>query len=249
MVIRTSLVVGVRSRSLLPSLSAVPHAMLLTAALVAPPPVTEGAVVPAPCQIAIDVASRVPLGWTRGDLEIFRAEAAAAWRPHGVALCWRDAEEACGGASSLLYVRLVDDVPRGRGSTARTLGWLGFSDRTGPGSLALLSVRLARELLASLEWGARRLGELPGAVERLLPRALGRALAHELGHFLLGRRSHSSTGLMRAVFYPADLADEHAGARLRLPRRDAEAVGRRCAGVSLPRATVASLATTPSGIP
>ena len=35
--------------------------------------------------------------------------------------------------------------------------------------------------------------------ELLLSRALGRALAHELGHYLLKSRTHSAAGLMRAV--------------------------------------------------
>ena len=37
--------------------------------------------------------------------------------------------------------------------------------------------------------------------------ALGRALAHELGHILFGR-DHSRTGLMRARFRPADIPGE-----------------------------------------
>jgi len=33
----------------------------------------------------------------------------------------------------------------------------------------------------------------------LLSRALGRALAHELGHYLLNSRAHAPNGLMRAI--------------------------------------------------
>jgi hypothetical protein len=66
-------------------------------------------------------------------------------------------------------------------------------------------------------------------VERLLPRALGRALAHELGHYLLARRAHSPTGLMREAFRPEDLADQGEGQRMRLAERDARVLGLRCA--------------------
>ena len=38
----------------------------------------------------------------------------------------------------------------------------------------------------------------PGFRNLILGRALGRALAHEIGHFLLRSRQHSETGLMRA---------------------------------------------------
>jgi hypothetical protein len=36
-------------------------------------------------------------------------------------------------------------------------------------------------------------------------RALGRVLAHEIGHVLLAVRQHDRSGLMRAVFTPAEL--------------------------------------------
>lgn len=40
----------------------------------------------------------------------------------------------------------------------------------------------------------------------VLGRVLGRALAHEIGHFLLRSRGHSQIGLMRANQSIADLA-------------------------------------------
>jgi hypothetical protein len=44
-----------------------------------------------------------------------------------------------------------------------------------------------------------------------LPTLLGHAIAHELGHLLLGTNSHSPTGIMRARWRPADLADANRG--------------------------------------
>ena len=41
--------------------------------------------------------------------------------------------------------------------------------------------------------------------ERELARALGRVLAHEIGHVLLAFRSHEHTGLMREGFTPEEL--------------------------------------------
>ena len=101
--------------------------------------------------------------------------------------------------------------------------------RGGPGRFIVLSVRRAMELLGRAERAARRLSEMPGMVERLLPRALGRALAHELGHYLLARRDHSRAGLMREAFRPEDLADAGEGQRMQLARRDARALAPRCA--------------------
>jgi hypothetical protein len=45
-----------------------------------------------------------------------------------------------------------------------------------------------------------------------LARALGRAAAHELGHYLLASREHSSHGLMRARFSAAELIRDDAAA-------------------------------------
>jgi hypothetical protein len=38
---------------------------------------------------------------------------------------------------------------------------------------------------------------------------LGRAIAHEIGHLVIGTPMHSTTGLMRAVWAPKDVAGEH----------------------------------------
>jgi hypothetical protein len=42
--------------------------------------------------------------------------------------------------------------------------------------------------------------------ERELARALGRVLAHEIGHVLLAVPNHDGAGLMRAAFRPNELA-------------------------------------------
>jgi hypothetical protein len=55
---------------------------------------------------------------------------------------------------------------------------------------------------------------------------LGRAMAHELGHLLLGTNAHSPSGLMRAHWTPADLR-HHASADWTLTREDAAAISRR----------------------
>ena len=61
------------------------------------------------------------------------------------------------------------------------------------------------------------------ARERFLSRALGRVIAHEIGHYLLGPR-HSS-GLMRRAFSAADLVDR-SSARFRLSALDVQRLPR-----------------------
>ena len=167
------------------------------------------------------MSSTVDLKWTSEDVRRFRHEAERVWTALGIDVCWRDARTPCDHAAVTLYVRVAEDVPSAGPSTRRALGWIGFSDVGGPGPFIVLSVRRAIELLGSAERAARRLAELPGMVRRLLPRALGRALAHELGHYLLARRAHSRAGLMREAFRPEDLADDRRGATDALSSRHA----------------------------
>lgn len=55
-------------------------------------------------------------------------------------------------------------------------------------------------LVSTVELFGRSESSWPTALHNLIVgRALGRALAHEIGHFLLRTRYHSPTGLMRAL--------------------------------------------------
>lgn len=196
-----------------------------------------------PCDVTLDVRAPARLAWSGAQQEAFWHEATRAWTSEGVRFCGRDATP-CPSATTL-YVRVVEEVPPGRAGEPPVLGWIGFSDRTGPGPLVLLSARWAETILGRAERGSRVLAELPGLVARLLPRALGRALAHELGHFLLGRRAHAVSGLMRASFRPEDLADEASGQRLGLTKADRRAVRASC-GSRRDTLIASSQSTTPT---
>jgi hypothetical protein len=203
---------------------------------------THAAVFPVrSCEIAIEMSATVPLRWTHEDLQRFRDAAGRVWIAHGADLCWRDADTPCSAAPTTLYVRLAEDVPATTPAEgADVIGWIGFSDRMGPGPFIVLSVKRAIRLLERVEFGGRRLLELPAIVECLLPQALGRVLAHELGHYLLARRAHSATGVMRASVRPLELADEAAGVSGQLARSDAGALAMRCAPSSLGVADIAA---------
>jgi hypothetical protein len=60
-----------------------------------------------------------------------------------------------------------------------------------------------------------------------LPVLLGRAMAHEIGHLLLGTHSHSSTGIMRARWFGEDLS--LAGAHLMFTAEQSRQIKRRLA--------------------
>jgi hypothetical protein len=59
-----------------------------------------------------------------------------------------------------------------------------------------------------LSWHGRTLRDFPPPMrERAIGRALGRVVAHEIGHWLFGR-DHTPTGLMRASIRKPDLIAE-----------------------------------------
>jgi hypothetical protein len=123
------------------------------------------------------------------------AETDDIWRSSGLAFAWQRAPREAATAS--LHVVIGHDVrPALNGGLA--LGWIVFEDSK-PEQEIYLSYSNARQLMV----------ESPGVVgvvdrmpilerETLLARAMGRALAHEIGHYVLASKAHTLTGLMRS---------------------------------------------------
>jgi hypothetical protein len=97
-----------------------------------------------------------------------------------------------------LRVVIGDQAGVSRNDTT-PLGWITFDDTGAPEPEIHLSHANARSLLAQsaeTSGGVARMTKIEQ--ETLLGRALGRALAHELGHYLLASKGHTPTGLMMA---------------------------------------------------
>jgi hypothetical protein len=133
-------------------------------------------------------------------LAILKDETENLWRPYGVQVEWIDAqlgEVAAGGFSVEAVLDRRSDGPAdpnravlGRASVPK--------DGVGAGPIRVSFDATERMLL-------RRPSSGPFVGDRDLGRALGRVLAHEIGHVLLAVRQHDRAGLMRAVFTPAEL--------------------------------------------
>jgi hypothetical protein len=140
--------------------------------------------------LAVTVAPEISNAIASGAL----AEATAIWGAAGVTLLWHLSNQpSMAGKSSVVDV--VFDDARGRVSGQDLpLGWITFDASGVPERSVHLSRRNAMQLVDATDAFRSR----PTTYKELLAeRALGRALAHELGHYLTGSKVHSPSGLMK----------------------------------------------------
>ena len=123
------------------------------------------------------------------------AEADAIWRSAGLTITWE--RQPTRISSRALHVVFGNE--RGNAtSSIQPLGWIRFeADR--PAQDVYLSYANAVTLLETSR-DAIGLSHAMTILERdiYLSRAMGRALAHELGHYLLASKAHTADGLMKA---------------------------------------------------
>lgn len=132
------------------------------------------------------------------------AEVESIWRRAGVRLRW-PAGRRDGGADESLRVLVLGRASQGTGGHAWPVGEL-LEDQDGR-AFAVISIDAARRVVDAV---AGR-DEPQALVERRLGTVLGRAVAHEIGHFLLATRGHARSGLMRAHVDVSDFADLRSG--------------------------------------
>jgi hypothetical protein len=127
-------------------------------------------------------------------------EASAIWRPTGVTFKWQKAAPVQAEANPPRPTRprvLIDDkrgTPRG---AASPMGWVNFVDDEPDGDIHISHANAERFVLTvgGIDGSARRM--TPAERFLLVGRTLGRALAHEIGHYLLKSREHTTNGLMK----------------------------------------------------
>jgi len=143
------------------------------------------------------------------------AETDAIWRPSGVTFVWRRLAR-----ETVSYARAAETGPyvpntlrlnignaSGEVRDGRApLGWIVFDDETTPQQEMYLSYANARAVLETARGVVGPIAQMPIAQrETLLARAMGRALAHELGHYLLASKVHTRRGLMKAILSATEL--------------------------------------------
>jgi len=157
-----------------------------------------------PILVAVRVAPHIPSPIVSRLL----AEAGDIWRPNGVTFVWlfepedgapdRPASDGERYPASTLHVSIGDE-PGSPSTEAQTpLGWIRFDGPDDPEPMIHLSYANASALLAASEGVAGRIDGMPQLERELyLSRAMGRALAHELGHYVLASKAHTPHGLMQ----------------------------------------------------
>jgi hypothetical protein len=143
---------------------------------------------------------------TDTSLETLLTETIAIWAPYNVivspihTLSRPDVGE---GEHRIKLVIRNPPANRADGRTPRGYRAVASITFTGamPGDIMYASLEAARHIVE-----AAQLDQFPPAIrERLAAQLLGRAIAHELGHYLLRSTNHSRRGLMRALFGTSDL--------------------------------------------
>ena len=160
---------------------------------------------PTSITLTVHASPEVPAPIVSGALE----EAAVIWRRVGLTLHWTiddraGAPRSSGTADEVCALRVtIDAAPPAAAGTMMALGWIAFNADE-PGEEIHLSFNNAMALLRDVRGAdvALRLTLMERNI--LLSRAVGRALAHELGHYLLGSREHTRTGLMQTARSASD---------------------------------------------
>src|SRR5262245_5989320 len=164
-----------------------------------------------PVTVDVTIATDLPPTLVTFVLE----ETDAVWRASGITFHWNHLRagasiaDAAANRSAAAALDVVIGHDRGRGPDAEhdrmPLGWITFAEPTVPGHEIYVSYENALAYLADARG-------VVGPIERMtvveremkLGRAMGRALAHELGHYLLASKVHTPGGLMQAVHTATD---------------------------------------------
>jgi hypothetical protein len=155
------------------------------------------------------------------------AEADAIWRPIGLAVVWQRVTSTVDIDQTSQVTITMEEEPSKSSEGKATLGWIHFAAPGSPEPQIHLSRANAKDLL--LRTVAFR-EKPPVWQEVLLARALGRALAHELGHYLLKSPTHAPHGLMQAVRPSIQFfASERTGFDLTPEQRDVVVCRLQCA--------------------
>ena len=157
--------------------------------------------------LSVEVALAVGSGVSELSRRVFVEEVDAIWRDAGVHIRWIDGDIKALRVGALRVLLVQRPAIERRGSH-----WVvGELLRAHNGvAVALISISRAREIVNSARSSTG--GLTPDSLlHHRVGVVLGRAIAHEIGHYLLESGAHTSRGLMRATLHPREFIDLRPG--------------------------------------
>lgn len=141
------------------------------------------------------------------------AEASAIWKRYvDIEFIAADREPARGFDDDLTLVVRNQPLRRSEADSIG-LGAIEFQAPDRPAHAITVSIAATEQLAARGAWAGRPFDALPRRVhDDFVARALGRTIAHEIGHYLLRSTAHAHRGLMRPQFTAAELMDRRLAA-------------------------------------
>jgi hypothetical protein len=146
-----------------------------------------------------------------GLISLATREAAAIWRPYGVLIVAQVKDACAGDVVDGVTVVMSDFTPISRITKLPRLGQIAFGGDGTPDPEIVIAVDQLLSLVDAATWSGQPLSHRPVMLrQHAAGRALGRVLAHELGHYMLRTPAHRSDGLMRPAYPIPTLIQRHA---------------------------------------
>ncbi|HET7697745.1 MAG TPA: hypothetical protein VFK57_18675 [Vicinamibacterales bacterium] len=154
----------------------------------------------------IDICLRLPRSIPPQIAPLLKSEVEAIWAPYSVRLQWAADGNGSDAPRALSLDASVerDFQQHSRTGWPMTLGEAALGGDLGAAHPIRVSFDATEQVLADRSGRPAPPGMVRDAEMAL---ALGRVLAHEIGHVLLGPPFHDRDGLMRASFRPGELAE------------------------------------------
>ena len=169
-------------------------------------------------------------------LKALKAETSGIWKPYGVELSWFEPNADCGShqpGDAMPVDWMVQLAADPLEPSSAVLGTVRFREGVPDNTIHLLYAPLSHLVLDAMI-GSWPIASLPPPMrDRLVGQALGRVVAHELGHVLLALPAHDRSGLMRPTFLQSDLIAGNRD-RLRLSKTYLRRLEQRLTGIATP---------------
>jgi hypothetical protein len=161
--------------------------------------------------LALPIELAAPAGVSEFFLRQVRLEAGKIWKLAGVRLAWDQDPALCEPPLNVW----LDPVQQPRVVHQAPMASITFSN-----GVPTRAINLSVSNVEALFRGGAITDSGRGTHEMMVARALGRALAHEVGHYLLNEKAHTPDGLMRASWPIQEaIADDWRGFTLTTDQR------------------------------